>query len=155
MLLAESIRRYRQVTGDNRYDAVLEEIDGTYRQNFVRDGHFMTNIPERLDAADYPARRNGVCEDCGDYIVPLFCNENGRYVCEKCRLHEPLPPRPFGSLELSASQTVISKKWCVPSGKMEKCRQVCQTVKRSAMIMGFFSMLWPRQAIRWRRISAN
>ena len=73
MLLAESIRRYRQVTGDNRYDAVLEEIDGTYRQNFVRDGHFMTNIPERLDAADYPARRNGVCEDCGDYIVPLFC----------------------------------------------------------------------------------
>lgn len=104
MLLAESIRRYRQVTGDGRYDAVLEEIDGTYLQNFVRDGHFMTNIPERLDAADYPARRNGVCEDCGDYIVPLFCNENGRYVCEKCRLHEPLPPRPFGSLELSASQ---------------------------------------------------
>ena len=29
-----SIRRYRQVTGDNRYDAVLEEIDGTYRQEF-------------------------------------------------------------------------------------------------------------------------
>ncbi len=104
MLLAESIRSYQKFTGDMQYAAVLEEIDRTYLQNFVKNGRLMANIPERLAVADYPAGKNGVCERCFDYIVPLFCNENGRYVCEKCRELDPLPPRDFGSIELSASK---------------------------------------------------
>ena len=105
MLLAESIRNYQEFTGDMQYSAVLEEIDSTFLKNFVRDGRLMANIPERMALEDYPAGRNGVCERCFDYIVPLFCNENGRYVCEKCRSIEPtMPPRDFGSMELSASK---------------------------------------------------
>ena len=67
-------------------------------RNFVRDGHVYDGTflsvwmqPIILRAA------MGFAKFCGDYIVPLFCNENGQLVCEKCRLHEPLPPRPLAA----------------------------------------------------------
>ena len=52
-------------------------------------------------------------------------------------------------------ETVISKKWLRSFREDGKNAVGRQTVKRSAMITGFSLMLWPRQAIRWRRISAK
>ncbi|MBR6764930.1 MAG: hypothetical protein IKM06_00455 [Clostridia bacterium] len=107
MLLHESITRYYRITGDDRYNGAANEIEKTYVNNFIRNGRLMTNVPERAEIKEYPLTRNGVCEACSDYIVPLFLNENGRYVCEKCIKKAPLKAREMGSLELAASKLAL------------------------------------------------
>ena len=79
---AEELRRNRSVLTDAR---------NRYHDNFFRDGHFITNNPERKDGMELPAFRHGVCEGClaAGGSGPFFFgwtekNENGRYLCPSC-----------------------------------------------------------------------
>ena len=106
MLLAKSIELYRSYTGDTQYDEILTQIRKTYLSNFVRNGRLMANIPERMSTDQYPKMRRGVCEDCRDFMVDLYCTQNHRYVCHNCLSHDPLPKREIGSMELTSSKLI-------------------------------------------------
>ena len=86
-------------SGDMLQEAksALSDARSRYRDNFFKDGVFITNNPDRKKYIELPRFRHGVCEGCltesGHH--PLFfgwteINENGRYLCASCKVNKNL-----------------------------------------------------------------
>jgi hypothetical protein len=81
---------------------VLDKTRNQFRENFWINGQLITNNPDRLDFADIPRFRHGVCERSGpDCIVSnpkgfsgidwTERDKNNRYQCPACLALGPLP----------------------------------------------------------------
>jgi len=72
--------------------AILLNARNRYRDNFFKDGIFITNNPERKRNVELPRFRHGACEVCcvdGTALTPvsfgwLEKNGNDRYLCPLC-----------------------------------------------------------------------
>lgn len=106
MLFAEGIKRYMFYTGDKTYKDVYNTIKDSYESNFIIDGRFITNNPNRLSLKDYPATRHGICECCACVLEQTYITESGRYVCRNC-MDRDMPPRDKYIFELAASKLSI------------------------------------------------
>lgn len=83
LLLLQSIKLYEGYTKDMTYHSAMEEIEKSYRSNFMPEGRLITNNPKRLDHSDYPRFRYGICEQCCSHF-DLEKTKGGRYLCPKC-----------------------------------------------------------------------
>ncbi|HXW16622.1 MAG TPA: hypothetical protein VEN79_19085, partial [Terriglobia bacterium] len=88
--------------------SVLGDVQRNYRKNFWREGHLITNNPERVAAAPMPQFRHGVCERCmaeGEFRH-LTWNERsptGRYLCPR---HFAMGPYPAAPVKIYALASV-------------------------------------------------
>ena len=93
MLLAEDIKRYQKYTNSFEYNCVLEGIEKTFCDNFIKDGNLITNNLTREDYSTYPAKRLGVCEGCEGYFGRINKTDTHRYICPNCEQSGNIPPK--------------------------------------------------------------
>lgn len=80
-----------------RMRSALEKTQDAYTRNFVRNGHYTLNAPERLEGLALPQYRYGVCMNLGQGECAFFgwtklCR-GGVYLCPRCQNRKALPVR--------------------------------------------------------------
>lgn len=73
-------------------EKLMQIVSSHYGDNFVQEGRIMANNPLRMNIAQMPAFRHGVCAG-GHGVVYTKKDKNGNYLCPKCYLEKKeFPP---------------------------------------------------------------